>query len=54
VLKIQLLAGEIGSIRLAGDIWSCKNIGVTLHAGDTIIVTKVEGNKLFIMKTNLT
>lgn len=50
VINAPILAEQFGSVTLAGDVWSCKNIGPNLAPTDQAIVIKVEGNKLFISK----
>ncbi len=42
--------GQSGQVRLDGELWHAKNIGPDIFVGDSVVVLKIEGNRVFVRK----
>ncbi len=49
-VQAHITSEGVGFVKLEGELWSAKNLGPELQAGEIALVLKVEGNKLFIKK----
>ena len=46
-----LKEGQNGLVKLEGEVWHAKNIGPDIFAGESVVVVKIEGNRVFVKKT---
>lgn len=47
-----LKEGQNGLVKLENEIWHAKNIGSDVLIGESVVVVKIEGNRVFVKKVS--